>query len=156
MCWGQLKATLKCAVLEHNTMSQMSQVLRERSIGMLTAGISIRAVARELNVNFSTISHLQHCFREFGSTSIRPHNRRPRVWCGVGERFADVNVVNRVPHGGGGVMVLAGISYGKQTQLHFIDGNLNAQRLCDGLLSCHSSTTITSCFINDLYTIPGS
>ena len=32
------------------------------------------------------------------------------VWCCVGKRFADVNVVNRVPHGGGGVMVWAGLS----------------------------------------------
>ena len=46
----------------------------------------------------------------------------------MGERFADVNVVNRVPHGGGGVMIRSGISYRQQTQLHFIDGNLNAQR----------------------------
>ncbi len=38
-----------------------------------------RAIARELNVHFSTISRLQRCFREFGSTSNRPHNRRPRV-----------------------------------------------------------------------------
>ncbi len=60
-------------------MPQMSQVLRERAIGMLTAGMSTRAVARELNVNFSTISHLQRRFREFGSTFNRPHNRRPRV-----------------------------------------------------------------------------
>jgi hypothetical protein len=36
----------------------------------------------------------------------------------------DVNVVNRVPHGDGGVKVRAGISYGQQT--HFIDGYLNA------------------------------
>ncbi len=57
----------------------MSQVLRERAIGMLTAGMSTRAVAREWNVDFSTISHLQGHFREFGSTSNRPHNRRPRV-----------------------------------------------------------------------------
>ena len=35
----------------------------------------------------------------------------------------------RVPHGGGGVMVWAGISYG-----HFINGNLNAQRYCDEVL----------------------
>ncbi len=56
-----------------------SQVLRERVIGMLTAGMSTRAVARQLNVHFSTISSLQRCFREFGSTSNRPHNRRPRV-----------------------------------------------------------------------------
>ncbi len=55
-------------------MPQMSQVLRE-----LTAGMSTRAVARELNVHFSTISRLQRCFREFGSTSNWPHNRRPRV-----------------------------------------------------------------------------
>ncbi len=60
-------------------MPQMSQVLRERAIGMLTAGMSTRAVALELNVNFSTISHLQRRFREFCSTSNLPHNCRPRV-----------------------------------------------------------------------------
>ncbi len=60
-------------------MPQMSKVLRERAIGMLTAGMSTRAVARELNVHFSTISHLQRRFREFSSTSNRPHNRRPCV-----------------------------------------------------------------------------
>ncbi len=53
--------------------------MREHAIGMLTAGMSNRAVARELNVNFSTISRLQRRFREFGSTSNRPHNGRPRV-----------------------------------------------------------------------------
>jgi hypothetical protein len=42
--------TLKCAVL-----SQISQVLRERAIGMLTAGMSARAVATELNGHFSDI-----------------------------------------------------------------------------------------------------
>ncbi|ROK31145.1 Transposable element Tcb2 transposase [Anabarilius grahami] len=60
-------------------MPQMSQVLRERTIGMLTAGMTTRAVACELNVHFFTISRLQKRFREFGSTSNRPHNRRPRV-----------------------------------------------------------------------------
>ncbi len=44
-----------------------------------TSGMSTKAVARELNVNLSTISRLQRCYREFGSTSNRPHNRRPRV-----------------------------------------------------------------------------
>ncbi len=53
-------------------MPQMSQVLRERAIGMLTAGMSTRAVACELNVHFSTISLLQRRFREFGSTSSQP------------------------------------------------------------------------------------
>ncbi len=60
-------------------ISMCDEILRERAIGMLTAGMSTRAVARELNVNFSTISRLQRRFREFGSTSNRPHNRRPRV-----------------------------------------------------------------------------
>ncbi len=41
--------------------------------------MSTRAVAREFNVHFSTISRLQRRFREFDSTSNRPHNRRPRV-----------------------------------------------------------------------------
>ncbi len=58
-------------------MPQMLQVSRERAIGMLTAGMSTRAVARELNVHLS--SCFQRRFREFGSTSNRPHNRRPRV-----------------------------------------------------------------------------
>ncbi len=49
------------------------------SVQLLTAGMSTRAVARELNVNFSTISRLQMRFREFGSTSNQPYNRRPRV-----------------------------------------------------------------------------
>ena len=39
-------------------MPQMSQVLRELAIGMLTAGMSTRTVAREFNVNFSIISRL--------------------------------------------------------------------------------------------------
>ena len=60
-------------------MPQMSQALRERAIGMLTAGMSTRSVARALNVHLSTISRLQRRFREYGSTSNRPHNRRPRV-----------------------------------------------------------------------------
>ena len=100
----------------------MSQVFRERAIGMLTAGMSTRAVAREYNVNFSTISHLQLCLR---------------IWqyVHVGKRFANVNVVNRVPQGAGGVKVWAGISYRQRTQLHFINCNLNAQKYCDEIQS---------------------
>ncbi len=52
----------------------------------------------------------------------------------MGERFADVNVVDRVAHSGGGVMVWVGVCYGQRTQVHFIDGILNAQRYCDEIL----------------------
>ncbi len=50
---------------------------------------------------------------------------RQCVWCRVGERFADVNVVDRVAHGSGGVMIWAGVCYGQWTQVNFIDGILN-------------------------------
>ena len=68
-------ATVKSHSEMCSFMPQMSQVLREHDIGVLTAGMATRAVARELNVHFSTISHLQRRFRQFASTS----NRRPRV-----------------------------------------------------------------------------
>ncbi len=57
---------------------------------------------------------------------------RQRVGRCVGERFADVNVVDRVAHGG--VMVRAGICYGQLTHVHFIDCILNAQRYRDEIL----------------------
>ncbi len=51
------------------------------------------------------------------------------VW--VSGLLMSVNVVDRVAHGGGGVMVWAGVCYGQRTQVNFIDGILNAQRYRD-------------------------
>ncbi len=42
--------------------------------------------------------------------------------------------VDRVAHGGDGVMAWAGVCYGQRTQVHFIDGILNAQRYRDEIL----------------------
>ncbi len=64
----------------------------------------------------------------------------------MGKRFADVNVVDRVAHGGGGVMVWACVCYGQQTQVYFIDGILNAQRYRDEILR-----SIVVPFIHDLH-----
>ena len=58
-CAGDNKRPLKCAVVI--TQHKVS-CFREHAIGMLTAGMSTRAVAREINVNFSTISRLKHFF----------------------------------------------------------------------------------------------
>ncbi len=74
----------------------MSQILRESAIGMLTAGMSTRAVACELNVHFSTISHLQRRFREFGSTYNQPHNRRPRVTTPAQDHIQHLHLRNRL------------------------------------------------------------
>ena len=83
-CAGDNKSlsTVCSFVTQHDATDTVSQDLRERAIGMLTAGMSTRTVAREFKVNFSTISHLKHCFRAFGSTLNRPP-----------KRFTDVNVV---------------------------------------------------------------
>ncbi len=48
--------------------------------------------------------------------SLYRANGRQRVWRRVGERFADVNVVDRVAHGGG-VILWAGVCYGQRTQV---------------------------------------
>ena len=79
----QEQATIKAAlkmfsfVTQHNATD--AEVLRECAIGMLTAGMSTRAVAYELNGYFSNIGHLLRRFTQFGSTSNQPHNCRPPV-----------------------------------------------------------------------------
>ena len=72
----------------HNTMPEMSSFE-----GACNWHANSRAVARELDANLSTISHLQRRFGEFGSMSNRPQNPRPHVWRRVCERFADVSVL---------------------------------------------------------------
>ncbi len=56
------------------------------------------------------------------------HKPSPKAFQRIWEYFqlADVNVVDQVAHGGSGVMVWAGVCYGQRTQVHFIDGILNA------------------------------
>ncbi len=50
-------------------------------------------------------------FTDESRFSLYRADGRQRVWHRVGERFAHVNVVDRVAHGGGGVMVWAVIYY---------------------------------------------
>ena len=62
--------------------------------------------------------------------------------------FADINIVDGVARGGGGVMVWAGVCYGQWTQVHFIDDILNAQRYRDEILR-----PIAAPFIHDHHLI---
>ncbi len=71
-------------------------------------------------------------FTDESRFSLYRTDGRQRVWHRGGERFADVNVVDRVAHAR--VMVWAGVCYGQRTPVHFIDGLLNAQRYRDELL----------------------
>ena len=70
---------------------------------------------------------------------------RPRVWQCLGEWVAYVNVVNRVPYSGGGVLVRAGIIY-KHNCILLMAIWLHRDNVTRswGPLSCHSSATITS------------
>ncbi len=52
-------------------------------------------------------------FTDESRFSLYRADGRQRVWRRVGERFADVNAVDRVAHGGGGVMVWAGLWHGQ-------------------------------------------
>lgn len=71
------------------------------------------------------------CMDESWFTLYRADGRH-HVWHCVGEWFADVNFVKRVAHGGD-----YGLTWHKlqqQTQVHFINANLNAQRYDNEIL----------------------
>ena len=68
---------------------------------MQLAGMSTRAVAREFNVNFSTKS--RPVILE--NLAVRPTSLTPA------DNVYGIVWVKGVPHGGGGLMVLAGIIY---------------------------------------------
>ena len=60
-------------------MPRLSALERERALGMLTGGMSHRAVARPLNCHHTTITHLQQRFQQTGVSVDRPRPGQPSV-----------------------------------------------------------------------------
>ncbi len=97
-------------------------------------GLNLTAVHRRNRLEWANVHIRWHpalwrgvLFTDESRFSLYMADSRQRVWRHVGERFADINVVDWVAHGGSGVMVWAGVCYGQRTQVHYIDGILNAQ-----------------------------
>ncbi len=60
---------------------------RQTAIGMLTAGMKVRHVARHFRVNESTIGRLKRRFNETGRVADRPRTGRPRKTTPREDRF---------------------------------------------------------------------
>jgi transposase len=68
-------------------MAQMCQVMQEHAIGVLNAGMSIRAVSVWLNVHYSTKARLRERFQQTGRVASRPQRRRPRATTHALDRY---------------------------------------------------------------------
>ncbi len=91
-------------------------------------GLDLTAVRRRNQLEWANAHIRWHLalwrgvlFTDESRFSLYRADGRQHVWRHVGERFADVNVVDWVAHGGGGVMVWAGVCYEQRTQVHFIE-----------------------------------
>ncbi len=119
-------------------LHKMSETVSGKLICMLIVliGVSICLqfiIVTDLSGQMLTFDGVWH-FGEVFSSRLNPGFHRTSVWPCVGERIADFNVVDRVAHASGGLMVWAGVCYGQRTRVHFIDGILNAQRYSDEIL----------------------
>ena len=65
----------------------MTSDQRERAIGMLNAGSSVRDVARHFGYHERTIHRLKTKFNQTGSVSDRPRSGRPRKTTGRQDRY---------------------------------------------------------------------
>ncbi len=118
---------LRLATIKDQSMCTVDQQMRPATqTAVATIGLHNQRISAQTVGNRLKEAHLFSLYRA---------DDRQRVWRCVGERFADVHVVDRIAHGCGGVMVWAGVCYGQRTHMHVIDGILNAQRCRDEILS---------------------
>lgn len=76
-------------------MPRLSQIDRERAIGMLNGGTSQIEVARQFGVTDRTIRYLQTRLRETGSSNDRPRSGRPRVTSAADDRYIRLSHLRR-------------------------------------------------------------
>lgn len=62
---------------------------------------------------------------------------RTRIWCPPRTRYQNENIVEVEPFGGGSVMVWAGISAQRKSDLVVLEGNINAARYLNDVLRAH-------------------
>ena len=67
-------------------MPRLSDIERQRSIGMLDAGLSCSEVVRRINCNHTTIIRLRQRLAQTGSVTDRPRRGRPRVTTSAQDR----------------------------------------------------------------------
>lgn len=77
-------------------------------------------------------------FTDESRFNVRSSDGREKVWRRRGERFAECCISPRIPFGGGGVMVWAGISMYAKTELVILDhGTMTADRYVNQCLADH-------------------
>src|ERR1700729_3476231 len=85
-----------------------------------------------------TINHWRYVlFTDESRFALSVADGRQRIYRRAGERYADNCIVERVPYGGGSVMVWGGITANRRTQLVLIRGNLTAVRYRDEIVRPH-------------------
>ncbi len=134
------QATIKghpkmCSFITQHNITDVENF--ERAIGMLTTEMFTRTVAREWNVHFSTIRHLQRHFREFGSTSNRPHNCRPHLTTAQDLRIQHLHLQDRLRP----ATQTAAATIGLHNQIISAKTVRNCQKLSQGSSSACSSSS---------------
>ena len=71
-------------------MPRLTPLQRGMAIGMLQAGQTPTAVARQLGCHFSTVTRLSQCHQITGSVNDRPRTGRPRVTTAAPDRYIRV------------------------------------------------------------------
>ena len=76
-------------------MPRLTDIERQRSIGMLEAGLSCSEVARRMNCHQSTIIRLRQRLAQTGAVTDRPRRGRPRVTTPAQDRRIRVHLRDR-------------------------------------------------------------